>query len=131
MGKGTILKGIAAAVVLTAAFTGSAMAGTAYTDYNTTVGRFNGNGYSKSQTKAIGGANGYILSGVVGANYTVDVRMNCNKGNASWLRDLDDNQSKWLPGYYKQTAGESIKLQFSNDLLTPVAVQVDGRWKSN
>ena len=114
MGKGNLLKGAAAVIVLAAAFTGSVMAGTSYTSYNTTVGRFNGNGYSQYQTKAIGGANGYILSGVVGANYTVDVRMNCSKGNASWLRDLDDNQSKYLPGYYKQTAGESIRLQFSN-----------------
>jgi len=109
----------------------TAHAGNNFSGYNTTVGKMNGNGYSGYQTKSTGGANGYIISTSVGGNYVVDARMNCNKGNAPWKRNITDGTSGSLPGYYKQTAGESIRIQFSNDITTPVDVQVVGKWKSN
>lgn len=109
----------------------AAFAGTSYENYNTTVGRFNGNGYSSYQSKTTAGTNGYISSTKVGGSYVVDVRMNSSSGNGSWVRDLDDNESRSLPGSSKMTKNTNVRLQFSNDWNTPVAVQVSGKWKSN
>ncbi|MDE7425915.1 MAG: hypothetical protein K2N51_19825 [Lachnospiraceae bacterium] len=131
MFKKNILRGITAASVATMLFAATAFAGTSTTGYNTTVGKFNGSGYSDYQTKAISGANGWIYSTRVGGNYTVDVRMNSSAGNGSWLRNLNDGTSASLPGNSAQTAGKSIRLKFSNDITTPVNVQVEGSWKSN
>lgn len=111
--------------------TSAAMAGTSYSKYNTTVGRFNGNGYTSYQTKATAGANGYIKSTNVGGNYVVDVRMTSSSGNGSWVRDLDDQDNRSLPGSSKMKKNCSVRAQFSNDWNTPVAVQVAGTWKSN
>lgn len=111
--------------------TSAAMAGTSYSKYNTTVGRFNGNGYTDYQTKATSGANGYIKSTKVGGDYVVDVRMNSSSGNGSWVRDLDDNDNRSLSGSAKMKKGCSVRAHFSNDWNTPVAVQVIGQWKSN
>lgn len=57
--------------------------------------------------------------------------MNSSSGNGSWVRDLDDNESRSLPGSSKMTKNTNVRLQFSNDWNTPVAVQVSGKWKSN
>lgn len=109
----------------------TAMAGNKYSNYNTTVGRLNGNGYTAYQTKKTSGANGYIKSTTVGGKYLVDVRMNSSSGNGSWVRDLDDKDNRSLPGNSKMKSGCDVRAQFSNDLNTPVAVQVTGKWKSN
>lgn len=111
--------------------TATVMAGNKYSGYNTTVGRLNGNGYTKYQTKSTSGANGYIKSKTVGGKYLVDVRMNSSSGNGSWVRDLDDKDNRSLPGSSKTKSGCEVRAQFSNDLTTPVAVQVEGKWKSN
>lgn len=111
--------------------TTAAVAGTSYSNYNTTVGRLNGNGYTGYQAKNKAGANGYIKSTNVGGNYVVDARMNSSSGNGSWVRDLDDCENRSLPGNAKMKKGCSVRTQFSNDLNTPVAVQVTGSWKSN
>lgn len=129
--KKNIFKGVTVASLATMLFAATAFAGTTSTSYNTTVGKFNGSGYSDYQTKTTGGANGWIDSTQVGGDYVVDVRMNSSAGNGSWLRNLDDGTSAALPGSSKQTAGSSIRLKFSNDLTTPVNVQVKGSWKSN
>ena len=125
------IKIAAVVIVIAALFGGAVYAGTSYDRYNTTVGRFNGAGYSQYQTKAVGGANGFISSASVGGSYTVDARMNSSKGNGAWLRSVNDGTKAGLPGNAKQTAGTSVRVQFSNDLLTPVNVQVEGYWKSN
>lgn len=109
----------------------TAFAGNTFSSYNTTVGRFNGNGYTGYQKKATDGANGYLKSNTVGGDYTVDVRMKCSAGNGSWKRNITDKRNYSLASHYKQTKGKKVCLQFSNDLTTPVAVQVSGSWKSN
>jgi hypothetical protein len=131
MKKVSKFKGLAAIFAMIMMLTCSAWAGTSTTSYNTTVGKYNGSGYSSYQTKSISGANGWIYSEQVGGKYVVDVRMNSTAGNAPWLRNVTDGTSSSLPGVYKQNAGDSIRLKFSNDVNTPVNVQVIGTWKSN
>ncbi|WP_352403399.1 hypothetical protein [Kandleria vitulina] len=111
--------------------TSAAMAGSSYSKYNTTVGRFNGNGYTGYQKKSISGANGNIRSTNVGGDYVVDVRMSSSSGNGSWVRNLDDKDNRSLSGSSKMKKGCSVRAHFSNDWNTPVSVQVTGSWKSN
>lgn len=129
--KKKFLRGITATSLAAVLFTATAFAGTSTTTYNTTVGKFNGSGYSGYQTKSISGANGWLYSTMVGGNYKVDVRMNSSSGNGSWLRNVTDGTSASLPGKSTQRAGSSIRLKFSNNVTTPVNVQVVGSWKSN
>lgn len=108
------------------------LAGTVYEGYNTSVGPFNGSGYTGYQTKIHSGANGKLLSNSVGANYVVDARMIDSSGNAgSWTRNVNDNAIYTLAGNSSQTSGKKVRVQFSNDLLTPVSVQVTGSWRSD
>ena len=124
--KSVLTMGIALIMFGTAAF-----AGASYSGYNTIVGKFNGCGYSGYQTKATGGANGYIMSTMVGGDYEVDVRMTSSSGSGSWLRNVTDGTWGELQGSSYQTSGTSVRAQFSNDISTPVDVQVTGQWKSN
>src|SRR3712207_1377102 len=88
--------------------TSTAMAGTSYSRYNTSVGRLNGNGYTGYQKKSISGANGYIKSASVGGHYVVDVRMNSSSGHGVWVRHLDDQENRSLPGSSKMKKGCSV-----------------------
>ena len=107
-------------------------AGTSYSKYNTTVGRFNGNGYTGFQKKAWSGANGVLKSSSVGGGYHVDARMIDTKGHVGkWTRRVNSKRTYTLGGNSKHRKGKSVRVQFSNDLTTPVAVQVTGKWKSN
>ena len=107
-------------------------AGTTMQDYSTTVGRFNGSGYTSYQTKSSGNDKGLLYSNAVGGSYTVDARMESRSGDkAKWVRDVDDNTYYSLPKHTNMTSGSSVRLEFSNDLTTPVRVQVEGQWKSN
>ena len=55
-----------------------------------------------------------------------------NVKKAKWVRDIDDNTYYSIPTNKNDIkSGDSVRLQFSNDLTTPVAVQVSGKWKSN
>ncbi|WP_297281270.1 hypothetical protein [uncultured Anaerococcus sp.] len=107
-------------------------AGTSYSGYNTTVGRLNGNGYTGYQTKATSGANGNLSSSSVGGGYLVDVRMQESNGTAgAWTRNVKSQSERDLDGNVNHKKGDKIRLQFSNDFDTPVAVQVSGSWRSN
>lgn len=107
-------------------------AGSSYIGYNTTVGRLNGNGYTGYQTKSTSGANGNLSSSLVGGRYFVDVRMQESNGTAgAWARDVRSGSYRDLDGNVNHRRGDSIRLQFSNDFDTPVAVQVSGSWRSN
>lgn len=107
-------------------------AGNSYVGYSTTVGRFNGDGYTAYQKKSISGANGRLHSSNVGADYTVDARMQEDDGTVgSWTRSIGDNNYYDLDGDVNHKRGDSVRVQFSNDWNTSVNVQVDGSWKSN
>ncbi len=110
---------------------GTVYAGTSTTFYATVVGRFNGYGYSTYQTKEVSGKNGYIYSNTVGGRYKVDVRMETSNASGDWLRNVTDGTQKPVKAHSKHVKGSRIRLKFSNDALTPVAVQVAGDWKSN
>lgn len=113
-------------------FGGAVSAGTSMVDYSTTVGRFNGSGYTGYQTKASGNDKGYLYSSSVGGKYTVDARMVASSGEkAKWVRDVDDKSSYILPKHNNMNSGKSVRVEFSNDITTPVNVQVEGSWKSN
>lgn len=108
---------------------GFAQAGTTATTYSVTVGAYNGAGSSSSQTKAISDARGELKSGIVGGNYTVDARMTATSGTGSWVRSVDDYETRGLPNSINK--GTAARVQFSNDLTTPVDVKVTGSWISN
>ena len=111
------------------AFGGAVQACTSYSGYNTTVGAFNGSGYTGYQTKANSGAYGNLSSGTVGGSYTVDARMQASSGTGSWVRSVTDNDFRNLPNSVPSVT--SARVQFSNDVTTPVNVQVSGSWRSN
>lgn len=119
---------VALAVGLLASAAGVS-AGTSYGYYSTTVGSFNGSGYTSYQTKANSGQYGYLDSDSVGGSYVVDARMQAGSGTGPWARNVGDNDFVSLPNSI--VSGDSARVQFSNDLNTPVNVQVTGYWKSN
>ncbi len=111
----------------------TALAGTTYTSYNTTVPAFIGSGYTGYQTKSTGGANGNLNSTSVGGSYVVDARMqDATSGvHGPWVRDVTDSTNYVLYSNASHAGGDSMRVEFSNDLLTPVSVQVTGSWRSN
>lgn len=110
----------------------TALAGTKFEFYDTTVGKVNGNGYTGFQTKVTTGAAADLYSYIVGGNYEVDVRQIDTKGNnGSWCRNVVDDQDRFVDGHSGHTAGSSVRLQFSNNLTTVVDIQVQGQWASN
>lgn len=113
-------------------FSISAYAGTTSRSYDTTVGKFNGSGYTGYQVKDATGTPGDLNSTFVGGSYKVDGRMVDDSGDTGdWERNIDDWSVVTLDGDNQQLSGEEIRVQFSNDLSTPVDVQVTGSWKSN
>lgn len=109
----------------------TAQAGTEFADFNTTVGKFNGSGYTGTQRKAYSGANGYVSTSSVGGGYSVDARMVSGNIKGGWTRGISGNCGQELPGNSQQKKGKNVRVQFSNNITTPVNVQVTGRWKSN
>lgn len=107
---------------------GLAHATTSYSNYDTTVARFDGDGYTGGQRKVVSGFNGTIKSRVVGGPYQVDAQMQRTDGSQGgpWVR-LDDgtvaHPQNSIP------AGTTARIRFSNDLLTPVNVQVSGQFR--
>lgn len=126
MKKKLVLMGLSVGLV---AFGGAVQAGTSWSEYNTTVPRLNGSGYTGYQTKASSGTYGELNSDVVGGSYTVDARMQATSGTGSWVRSITDNDYRNLPNSVPK--GLSARVEFSNDITTPVNVQVSGKWRSN
>ncbi len=108
-----------------------AYAGTTYEGYNTTVGSFHGSGYTGYQTKAVGGANGYLNSVGVGGDYVVSAAMQDGDGTeGAYTNGITDNTFYTLAGNSNHLAGEYIRVHFRNGWTTPVNVQVSGSWAS-
>lgn len=119
--------------VIALATSASAFAGTSLEGYETTVGKFNGNGYTGyDHVKSVDGANGSLNSHYVGGSYKVDARMQDGAGNdGDWSRNLSDDTSHTLDGHKYHLEGDSMRVQFSNDFNTSVDVQVNGNWSSD
>lgn len=129
--KKRLLNGILTTVAVTAICASMVYAGTTYQGYNTTVDDWGGDGYTGFQTKATSGANGMLISKYVGGNYQVDARMIDNDDEGAWEYNIDDWDVRSLDGHKDHTSGDRVRVHFSNDLLTPVDVQVEGNWLSN
>lgn len=127
------LKKIVAIGLLVLAFGSSTFAGTRYEGYTTVVGKVNGSGYSLNQEKKYTGQAGNLRSSSVGGKYVVDARMMLASGKSkgAWIRNVNDGTNSALPATKAMTAGSLVKVQFSNDITTPVNVQVIGKWRSN
>lgn len=108
----------------------AANAGDHWSNYNTTVGKFNGNGYTGTQKKAIAGAAGELRSKSVGGKYVVDARLQRSNGKQSgqWARRVNSGTRASL--YNSLPAGARTRVQFSNNISTTVDVQVSGTWRS-
>lgn len=115
-------------VALGLAGAGVAQAGTTNVAYSTTVGASNGSGYTAYQTQSTTGAAAQLHSTTVGGKYVVDARVQ-GPQNGAWARNVTDNDSRLLSNL--NASGKSVRIQFSNNLNTPVAVQVSGTWRSN
>jgi hypothetical protein len=127
--RSKILAACAMAAVLMGG-AGAAWAGTSWATFNTTVGKFNGSGYTGNQTKTTGGAYVQLKNLAVGGSYVVDARAQQQNGSNSgaWANNLGDGATANLSNSIN--AGVSTRVQFSNELLTPVDVQVQGSWRS-
>lgn len=113
-------------------FTGGiAQAAPSYQNYNEIVGKFNGSAYTDYQTMKYGGQETIeIYSDSVGSDYTVDIRAIRDGYNSSWIRGVGDNQGYTIQTVYLLDSGTQHQLQFSNNIFTPVDVQVTGKWRN-
>ncbi|MCQ4925156.1 hypothetical protein CIW83_05345 [Tissierella sp. P1] len=107
----------------------SAYAGTSWSSFSTTVPRFNGSGYTSYQTKSISSEDAEVDIDYVGGDYEVDIRLVSQNRNSKWERNVVDGMFFYIPNSVQ--AGERCRLEISNDLSTPVKVQVEGEWRSN
>lgn len=108
----------------------SAWAGTTYVNYSTTVGAFNGYGYSGYQTKTTANTAANLSSSNVGANYQVSARTHSPFGTGTWTGYVvDDGTTHNLQN--SVASGSNVRAQFRNRPQTPVSVQVDGKFRSN
>lgn len=121
--RGLLAAGVVAGLCLGAT---SAVAGTTLKDYSTTVGKFNGKGYSGYQTKTYTDRAGDLNSRSVGGNYKVDARMVPEGTGISGV--TDNNVYKLNTGL---DAGKTARVEFNNGVFTRVDVQVSGEWRSN
>lgn len=103
-------------------------AGHDYVYYDTTVGRFNGNGYSDVQTKSVAGQKADV-SHLSNGGYNVDIRTTSSGSNGTWARNVKAGDVRQLTNGHNK--GTQTRLQFSNDLTTRVDTQSRGYWRSN
>ena len=95
------------------------------------------NGSANSEDTAVKettGSSAYLYSATVGGGYEVDCRQRDLSNNVSgaWTRDISSvNNAAYLEGVSRMFAGHEVCLQFSNNLTTPVRVEVNGSWDSN
>ena len=95
------------------------------------------NGSANSEdtgVKETTGSSAYLYSATVGGGYEVDCRQRDLSNNVSgaWTRDISSvNNAAYLEGVSRMFAGHEVCLQFSNNLTTPVRVEVNGSWDSN
>lgn len=95
------------------------------------------NGSANSEdtgVKETTGSSAYLYSATVGGGYEVDCRQRDVSNNVSgaWTRDISSvNNAAYLEGVSRMFAGHEVYLQFSNNLTTPVRVEVNGSWDSN
>ena len=103
------------------------------------VPAFNGSACSEgSGEKETRGSDAYVYDVTVGGGYSVDVRqcvLTSSGGltaGGAWSGPISTTvNAAYVDGTSRMTAGSEVILQFSNALLTHVAVEVDGTWDTN
>ncbi|MEG0963027.1 MAG: hypothetical protein RSF88_09235 [Lachnospiraceae bacterium] len=104
--------------------------------YSTTVGRLNGSGYTGSQTVSNSASHSaWLDSFTVGGDYVVDARVQGYSGGAykaggPWERDITDDKMYFLYSNSEVNFTQG-RVNFSNDVTTPVNVQVTGEFTLN
>ncbi|WP_312475265.1 hypothetical protein [Neobacillus sp.] len=103
--------------------------------FNLNVGAFNGSAYTSWENDP---TNNDLFVRVnmsnVGGGYTVDVRDNMMSHNTgyitstAWVRSVGSNTAWHWSG--SRNGSYQDRIQFSNDLLTPVKVNVYGIWEN-
>lgn len=128
----SIVLGSALTLLLTG---GVVQAGPYYEGYNEDVGAFNGSAYTHYQQMT--GTNGHekitFYNEQTGGDYTVDIRGQRDSGswkNTGWVQNVGDDEWWDINTNIIQTSDSSYRLQFSNDLSTPVKVNVKGKFKT-
>lgn len=124
--KKTLVSSVGAALLLTGGI--YTQAGTTFYSYSTTVGAFNGSGYTAYQTKSVAGQKADLEHNGNGG-YDVDVRTTSSGSNGTWSRDVQAGDVRQLSNSHNK--GTNTRLQFSNDLTTRVSTQSTGIWRSN
>lgn len=115
---------------------GMVQAGHNYEGYNKDVGAYNGSAWSIYQRHT--GLNGTELITVqhktTSGDYTVDIRAQRNTGAnvyTAWARNIGDNRFITFDRHpILQSINAYHRLEFSNDLTTPVKVNVVGSFKT-
>ena len=128
MKKKLIVLGLATGLLTTAGI-GQAM----MTGFNENVGAYNGSAYTDWKSDPTDN-DLYVRVNVenVGGSYTVDVRDNMKKisngatDNTAWVRSVGDQTAWRWQG--SRTGAYKDRIEFSNDLTTPVTVNVYGSW---
>jgi len=105
-------------------------ASTVYQAFNTTVGSFNGNGYTGYLSKTNSGTNANVRNFSAGGGYSVRVRMQSSSANGAWT-GYQSSGSFNVSAHSDHGGGTSVRLNFNNRLTTPVSVQVQGDWRPN
>lgn len=108
----------------------TALAGYDYQEYDVTVPKFNGSGYTTYEEK-VNYSDGALQIYTVGDDYTVDLRMESPYTRCYWVTNIGDDVYCTLPNNKGIGAGSSARVEFSNDLLAPVNVEVWGEWRSD
>ncbi|MBK3913718.1 hypothetical protein [Listeria ivanovii] len=103
-------------------------AGSTYANYSTTVGKFNGNGYTAYQTKKVAGQKANVKSTKTGG-YKLNVRTNSAGSNGTWSADFTNSKNIDLSNGHNK--GTKTRLHFSNKITTTRDVQASGSWRSN
>lgn len=128
----TLVLGSALALLVTG---GVVQAGSSWEDYNVNVGAFNGSAYTHYQ-KTIASTLTETVSfstEKVGGDYTVDIRYQRDSGNyrsTKWVQNVGDNETWTIYSDILVDKGDGYRLQISNDLTTPVKVNVYGDFKT-
>lgn len=128
-----IVKATAIAIGCVSVLATTALAGTAKSDYDVIVKKFNGSSYTSSQYKATTGEKGFIYFEFIGGGYVVDCRMEDFTSNSkgAWIQNARQGDSDYLPSTLSQRKGDQMSTYISNELFTPVDVRVYGQWASN
>ena len=99
------------------------MADTTFSSYNLTAPGFWGNAFTSNQRKVFTDNDAQIRSGTVGGNYQVDAVLTGWNINLPLGGTVRVNDGTWANLWNAVHSGNYVRIKFTNDWNTPVAVQ--------